>query len=249
MAQIDLRHADVYLRDGYTAVGAVNQPSSPGPVPANGDTSLTVDGFTKAIPIGNTFTVAGSTDTYTVTSTTGGSTPTVIHFTPALRTGAGIPVDDAVITVGPNILKIKVGEGNLTFNAKRNMIYVREKRSITSGFVMTGDDEPMDVKLDMIWEFLSSDTSDPPTPEEAFLNEGAASEWVTSGADPCEPYCIDIEVVYTPPCSGVKAERILLEEYRWEALDHDLKAGTLSTSGKCKILTPQKTRVTQPATP
>jgi hypothetical protein len=37
------------------------------------------------------------------------------------------------------------------------------------------------------------------------------------GADACEPYCVDIEIVYTPPCTGVKAERILLEEYRWES--------------------------------
>ena len=47
----------------------------------------------------------------------------------------------------------------------------------------------------------------------------------------------------------MKAERILLKEYRWESLDHDLKAGTLATSGKCKILTPVTTRVNQPATP
>jgi hypothetical protein len=243
MAQIDLRKADVYLKDGYTAAGAVNGS------PTNGDTSVTVDGFTKAISNGNQFTVAGSTGTYTVVTTVGGSTPTSITFSPAFSSGAGVPAYDAVITVGPNILKVKVGEGNLTFNAKRNMIYVREKRSIVDGFVMTGDDEPMDVKLDMIWEFLSSDTAEPPTMEEAILNEGNAAGWVTSGADPCEPFAIDIEVIYTPPCTGVKAERILLKEYRWESLDHDLKAGTLATSGKCKILTPVTSRVAQPATP
>ena len=243
MAQIDLRHADVYLKDGYTAVGAVNG------TPANGDTSVTVDGFALVIPNGNQFTIVGSTGVYTVVSTVGGATPTSITFTPAFATAAGIPADDAVITVGPNILTVKVGEGNLTFNAKRNMIYVREKRSIVDGFVMTGDDEPMDVKLDMIWEFLSSDTGDPPTMEEAILQQGNAAGWITSGADPCEPYAIDIEVIYTPPCAGVDAERIVLAEYRWESLDHDLKAGTLATSGKCKILTPVATRVAQPATP
>lgn len=249
MAQIDLRHADIYVKDGYTATGAVNQPSSPGPVPAAGDTTLTVDGFSKAIPAGNTFTVAGSTATYTVVSTVGGSTPTQITFTPALATADGIPVDNAVITVGPNVLKAKIGEGNLTFSAKRAMTYVREKRSIVNGFVMTGDDEPMDVKLDLVWEFLSSDTGDPPTFEEALNQTGNAAAWVTSGADPCEPYCVNLEVVYTPPCTGVKAEVILLEEYRWESLDHDLKAGTLSTSGKAKMLLPNTSRVAQPVTP
>jgi hypothetical protein len=246
MAQIDLRRADVYFRDGFTAAGAVNQPVT---APANGDTTLTVDGFTKALPVGASFTVAGSTGTYTITSTTGGSTPTQIHFTPALSTAAGLPADNAVVTVSGNVLKVKIGEGNLTFSAKRNMEYVRDKRSITAGFVRTGDDEPMEVKIDAIWEFLSSDSGDPPTIEEALTQAGAASGWVTSGADPCEPYAVDIEVIYTPPCSTVKSERILLREYRWEALDHDLKAGTIATSGKCKDLLPDVSRVTAPVAP
>lgn len=246
MAQIDLRKADLYLRDGYAAAGAVNQPSV---APANGDTSITVDGFTKAIPNGNRMTVVGSTGVYTVISSVGGSTPTSVTFTPALATAAGVPVDNAVVTIGPNVLKIKIGEGNLTFSSKRAMTYVRDKRSIINGFVMTGDDEPMDVKLDAIWEFLSSDTNDPPTIEEALTQTGGAAGWVSSGADPCEPYASDIEIVYTPPCSGVKSERIFLREYRWESLDHDLKAGTINTSGKCKILLPEKSRVTAPVTP
>lgn len=246
MAQIDLRHADIYVKDGYTATGAVNQST---PAPANGDTTLTVDGFSKAIPAGNTFTVVGSTATYTVVSTVGGSTPTQITFTPALATADGIPVDNAIITVGPNVLKAKIGEGNLTFNAKRAMTYVREKRSIVNGFVMTGDDEPMEVKLDLVWQFLSSDSGETPTFEEALNQIGNAASWVTSGADPCEPYCVNIEIVYTPPCTGTKAEVIVLEEYRWEQLDHDLKAGTMSTSGKCKMLLPSTSRVAQPVTP
>src|SRR5437763_752600 len=125
MAQIDLRKADVYIKDGYSATGAINQSVT---APADGDTSITVDGFSKAIPIGNTFTVAGSTRTYKVISTTGGSTPTAIVFSPPFATADGVPVDNAVVTVGPNVLKVKMGEGNLTFSSKRNMTYVREKR-------------------------------------------------------------------------------------------------------------------------
>lgn len=246
MAQIDLRHADIYLKDGYTAVGAVNQSSV---APVTGDTTITVDGFTAAIAAGATFTVVGSTRTYTVVSTTGGATPTAIVFTPALATADGVPVDNAVVHIGPHVLKAKIGEGNLTFSSKRAFTYVREKRSIANGFVMSGDDEPMDVKLDLIWEFLSSDTGEPPTFEEVLNKTGNASNWVTSGTDPCEPYCIDIEVVYTPPCSGVKSEVILIKEYRYENLDHDLKAGTLSTGGKAKSLLPVVSRVTSPVTP
>ncbi len=246
MAQIDLRNADIYIRDGYTATGAVNQSMTP---PADGDTSITVSGFSKAIPVGNTFTIVGSTLVFTVVSTTGGATPTAIVFTPAIATASGVPVNAAVVAVGPNVLRVRVGEGNLTYEEKRNVEYVREKRQIDLGFVRLGDDEPTDVSIDMVWEFLTADTTEPPSIEDALKKEGQAAAWVTSGADPCEPYCVDVEVIYTPPCSGVKAERILLKEFRYESIPHDLKAGTFSAKGKCKAQKAIKTRVTPPVTP
>ena len=79
MAQIDLRHADVYLKDGYTAVGAVNG------TPANGDTSVTVDGFTLVIPNGNQFTVVGSTRHLHRRQHGGRSNPDLDHVHPGLR--------------------------------------------------------------------------------------------------------------------------------------------------------------------
>lgn len=243
MAQIDLRNATIYIRDGFVLAGAVNQPASPGPIPANGDTSITVDGFTSAIQAGAQFTIVGSTDTYTVVSTTGGSTPTAIVFTPALSTAKGVPADNAIVTISPNQLTVTVGEGNLTYEEKRDMEYVRNKRQIA--FVRTGDDQPMEVSMDFVWEFIKSDTGQPPTVEEALKKIGNASAWVTSGADICEPYCVDILIEYIPPCLSVKKEKILLKEYRWESLPHDLKAGTVSTKGKCKVLSPVITRVTQ----
>jgi hypothetical protein len=244
MAQIDLRNADVYVKDGYQVTGAVNQTMTP---PATGDTSITVSGFTAAIPAGRTFTVVGAAKTYTVVSTTGGATPTAIVFTPAFLTGDGIPANAAVVTIGPNVLKVKIGEGNLTFEEKRSMEYVHDKRAIS--FVRTGDDEPLDVSLDAIWEFLSSDSGQPPTFEEAVKGIGGASTWVTAGADPCEPYAVILEVIYTPPCATVKSEKILLAEFRWESLAHDLKQGTIALKGKCKQLSPTISRANSPITP
>lgn len=227
--------------------GAVNKAGTA--TPANGDTTITVDGMTKAVPIGNRMTIAGSTGSYTVVSSSGGATPTSITFTPALATAAGIPVDNAVVTISHNVLGLSIGEGNLTFEEKRTINYVREKKSITNGFVMTGDDEPIDVSLDLIWEFLSSDAAVAPTPEEALRGEGPAASWISTGADLCEPFALDIEILYTPPCEGAKAERILLGEYRWESISHDLKAGTMSTKGKCKLLLTESTRETPPLIP
>lgn len=240
MAQIDLRNALVEVIDGFSATGAVNQTMT---APADGDTTLTVDGFTKALANGLKFTVVGSTRTYTITSTVGGATPTSIVFTPALATADGIPIDDAVITVEGHVLEIKVGEGTLTFNEKRAMEYVRNRRVIA--FVRSGDEDAMDVNFDFIWEFLKSASGEAITIEEAIKGSAAAvtAGWVTSGADPCEPYAVNIRITYTPPCPNIQREIITLKEYRWEGGNHDLKAGTVALSGKCKIAQADLTRV------
>jgi hypothetical protein len=244
MAQIDLRNALVEVVDGFSAVGAVNQPVT---APANGDTSNTVDGFTKAIQNGLKFTIAGNTQVFTVTSTTGGATPTVINFTPPIATVGGVPVDNAVVTIGPHALEIKIGEGTLTYNEKRNMEYVRNRRVVA--FVRTGDDEPMDVSFNFIWEFLKSASGENITVEEAIkgMPNAVTAGWITSGADPCEPYTVDIRITYTPPCPDVDIEVITLKEYRWEGGSHDLKNGTVDSTGKCKISQADLDRAAQAA--
>ncbi len=75
-----------------TVTGAINNASGY----AAGTTSITVDGLSAAIAAGTYFTVAGDDIPHTVTSTTGGSTPTAIVFTPALATAV---VNDAVVTI------------------------------------------------------------------------------------------------------------------------------------------------------
>lgn len=225
-------------------MGAVNQTAVP---PANGDSSITVDGFTAALATGLTFTVIGSDLTHTITGTTGGATPTAIAFVPPFATASGIPIDNAVVTIGPHALEVKIGEGTLTYNEKRNMEYTRNRRVVA--FVKTGDDEPMEVSFDFIWEFLKSSTGDLITIEEALKGKpnAIAAGWVTSGLDPCEPYAADIRITYTPPCPGVQKEIITLKEYRWEGGNHDLKAGTVASTGKCKISEADLQRMDQAA--
>jgi hypothetical protein len=111
--------------------------------------------------------------------------------------------------------------------------------------VREGDQEPIDVRLDIRWDWLSSAGSDTvPTPEEVLKNEGLASTWTSSATDTCEPYAVDIQVVYDPDCATEDGEMITLQDYRWESLNHDLKAGTLATSGKCNVTKAVKERVT-----
>ncbi len=133
-----------------------------------------------------------------------------------------------------NELTIKVGEGNLTYTEKRNMQYYRDRGKIDT--VRLGDEEPVDVKMEFTWEFLKSESGDVPTIEEALKKIGPAATWVSSDTeDSCAPYALDIEITNNPICAEVKNEVILLAAFRYEQLDHDVKAGTVSVTGKCNI--------------
>jgi len=240
MAQFDLKKALIFIVDGYSKANA--QVNNVGGY-SIGATTMLVDTIVGIVPTGASFRFEDvSHDTiYTVTAHTEtlGNT-TSITFTPGLAVAV---IDNQVFDFLGHRLEIKVGEGNLTYDEKRNMEYKKDRGALDT--VREGDEEPIDVRLDIQWEWLSSGGADIfPSPEEALKKEGLASTWESSSVDPCEPYAIDLVIVYDPDCSGVTGEMITLEDYRWESLNHDLKAGTLATSGKCNRTRAIKERVT-----
>lgn len=230
MPQFDLRYADVKIQDGLRVLGAVNQPSTP---PANGDTHITVDGFSAAIPAGAMLKIAGNTQTFTVVSTTGGATPTAITFTPAITTAGGIPVDNGVVTVGPNFIFVKIGDGTLQYTEKKKFKYIRNKGRLDG--VIDDDDETMDLNFEFTWEFITGNSGDIPTVEECLKKQGNASAWVNSATDPCTPYAVDVIMIYTPPCVGVNSETHIFPEFRYENLDHSAKDSKVSVKGQCNV--------------
>jgi len=238
MAQIDLKNVTIKLKDGYGPTGfLVNLMAGY----MAGASVMAVDGGTVSLAVGDTFTVAGETGTpvHTITAATG--TPTTsITFTPVL---AGAVTDDAAITVLPHSLSVKIGEGNLTYNEHRKIKYVMDKGKLDT--CRLDDQEPVDVKLDFMWEFLKADSAvtSVPTVEDAFKQANNASGWVTSAADPCEPYAVDLELTNTPICNGVKSEVILLPDFRYEELAHDPKTGQVSVTGKCNVIAATLSRV------
>ncbi len=110
-------------------------------------------------------------------------------------------------------------------------MYTKDRGKLSD--VKLGDEEPMEVKLDFTWVFLKADSGATPTIEDVLKQRGEASSWVSSSSDLCEPYAVDLEIVYTPPCSGVDPEVYLLPDFRYEDLSHDFKQGQVSVSGKC----------------
>lgn len=238
MAQIDIRNATVRIKDGYSGAGAGAVNNSGGYAAAS--TTILVDGFTTAITTNDYVRFAGHRDRYKVTAHTEtlGAT-TSITISPGL---AHSVADNTVVTVQPNQIEVTIGEGNASWDEKRSFKYYRDRGVLDT--VKQEQDEPLEVSIDATWEFLRGDTSDPPTIEEALKQVGNASSWTSSSSDSCEPYAVDIEIEYVPPCSGEKSELIILEDFRWESIAHDLKQGTLACKGKCNVTQATVTRVT-----
>ena len=139
-----------------------------------------------------------------------------------------------------NQIQVKLGEGNLTFSEKQNVEYTLDGGNLDE--VRLGDQVPVEVRLDAIWDFYSgagsqstlSGSSLAPTVADAIKGVGSAAGWTSTDADACRPYAVDLQLHYDADCSG-GIETLTLSDFRWEQLDFDASAGTLSVSGRCNI--------------
>lgn len=145
---------------------------------------------------------------------------------------------------GANSLTLKFGDGNFTWSEKVNREYVRDRGILDT--VRDGDDEPVDVKFEGVLEYYTGPGATTPTPGDALNKVGDASAWASTGAT-CEPYAVDLELVNVPTCTGSKAkETYTFADFRHESIDYDVKAGTLSVTGKCNITKPTSVRAAIP---
>lgn len=249
MAQIDLKHATIYVKDGSagTPAGAITGATLARAAFA-GDTRI-YTAMTGNVAINQTVAITGEATTPPLHAVTGfrqeGGNTVVINFSvPLLKdVAAGAALTIAAMTgTPPNILEVKIGEGNLTYTEKRNIEYRRNRGLLDT--VREGQEEPVEVSFDLIWEYLKSDTNEPVTVKEALTRTGAAAAWTSTAIDPCEPYAVDLEVRYAPPCATDKDELIVLQDFRWESLDHNLKDGAISCKGNCNITRAVSSRVT-----
>lgn len=239
-AAIDLKNAVITYRDGFVLVGAVNN----GAGYSTSATTMVVDGFVGTCEadtvVGDIFTVTGSTAEHKVTAKIDtGDHLTSVTFTPGLT---GNVADNAVVTFKRRRLEVTIGEGNLTYSEIKNRTYVKNRGLLDT--VKNADEEPVEVQMDYTWEFLEADTTETPTVEDVLKQRGQAAHWVTTSADACEPYCVDIEIEYTPFCSASKKELIALKYFLYEKLDHDIRQSTVSCTGKCNITEADTSRVT-----
>lgn len=143
---------------------------------------------------------------------------------------------------GSNSVEVKFGEGNFTYSEKRNINYVLNRGRLTNATIREGDEVPIDISFQGVWEYVTSRSADSAgeiTIKDALTKSGKASGWTSSSADPCEPYAVDLEIVYDPGSCG-DSETLLFSDFRYESIDFDMKAATVSVTGKALAYTASK---------
>ena len=243
MARIQLRDTTLYLQDGLSGTAAVNDVSTVlvAATTATIDTVALNTTVTTQVPIGARLTFTGDPTVHTVTARTPASgTTTEVTFTPAK---AGVAADnDSVITFLPQRLEIQVGEGEISWSENKEYIYDRDRDILDT--VRQGQDQPMSVDLAFTFEYVTASTTNPPTPVDAIKRQGEAAEWVSSDADLCAPYALDVVILHCVPCGTDEDQEILLPDFRYESLDYSVNDAAISVSGQCNATDATVTRST-----
>ncbi len=206
-----------------------------------------------AMMTGNGTLLVGGSTTVTITETIKGVTPAstciVAHpgattwkltFTPALATADGIPADDAVITLLPQYIEIKVGDGDAKYTEGNTYVYDKDRGMLDT--VREGDDVPVDVSLSFTFEHVKTGSGEAITPIDALKKENGAVGWYSSSDDQCEPYSVDVVIINDPPCGVAQSENWTFTDFRSEKRDFDIKNASIAVSGKCNAVEPTITR-------
>ena len=236
MARIELRDASILMKDGLSG-SAIIEESTPGATDTDADVNTVVLNSTvnTLVPVGARFTVntTANTEIYTVTARTPATTsPTTnVEFTPAW--GANTPTVTDVITFQAQELQVTIGEGNLTWTEAKEYEYLLDRGDLDT--VKEGDEQPLEVSLEFVYDHVTQGTSESVTPVDAIKGSGGADEWVSSSDDLCEPYAVDMVIRHCVPCGTDEDEEITFPDFRFESLEYDLSEATIAVSGRCNV--------------
>ena len=220
-----------------STIGANDVSVTGGPGPA-GDWVVEFTGDLTAtdvdMMIGDGSNLTGGDTVVDVAETQKGAVSPVtnIEFSPAWG-GTGTPNQVDVITFIPQQIEVKVGEGNVTWSESKEYEYLLDRGDLDT--VKEGDEQPLEVSMEFVYEHITTGTSEDITPVDAVKRIGEATEWVSSSSDLCEPYAVDIIIRHCVPCGTDEDELITFSDYRYESLEFDLGEATISTSGRCNV--------------
>jgi hypothetical protein len=246
MARIELRDVTIYVQDGLAGSALLTANASANDATININTVNLNTDTTNQVPVGARLYLAGETANtiHTVTARDpSANATTCVTITPILGAGSyNSGNTDNVVTFINQRLEVKIGEGNLTWTETKEYEYLRDRGNLDT--VKEGDEQPVEMSLEFVYEYVKSASGTTITPVDALKRLSYAAEWVSTSSDLCEPYCIDILAKHCVPCGTDQDEDVLFTDFRWESLDYDLQAATISVSGKCNVSEPAVTRST-----
>jgi hypothetical protein len=134
-----------------------------------------------------------------------------------------------------NEIEVKIGEGNFNYTETVNRDYILDRGRLD--FVRNGDEVPLDVSFDFVWEYITGggNTGDAPSIEDALKRRGNASAWVSTTEDQCQPYSVDLVLLYTPDCNTGDQELLVFPDFRYNTLAHDLRNSSVACAGQCNV--------------
>jgi hypothetical protein len=241
MARIELRDCTIYIRDGLSGTAKLTANGSVNGTTLNINTVNTNASVNTTIPRGARLRLPGETvpvDHVVQSANTVNGVTDWVTISPALGAGSyNSGNTENVVTINTCQLEVKVGEGNLTWSEKKEYEYLLDRGDLDT--VKEGNEVPVEMSMEFVYEHVTTGTSEDISPGDAVKRLGAASEWVTSSSDQCEPYAVDVVVVHESPCAsaGIQDETLTFQDFRFESLDYDLGAATVSVSGKCNVST------------
>jgi hypothetical protein len=245
MARIEMRNVTIYIQDGLAGTGVATNNSTANDTTMNVGTVVLNTTDPDLVPVGARFIVAGETaatvHTVTAREPSGNSPTTCVTFTPALGAGTYNSANsNNAITFQAQRVEVKIGEGNLTWSESKEYEYLTDRGSLDT--VKEGDDQPVEMSLEFVYEYIKTQSGQDITPVDAVKKTGEASEWVSSSSDLCEPYAVDIRALHCVPCGTDHDEDIIFTDFRYESLDFDMGEATISVSGRCNVVEPTITR-------
>lgn len=188
---------------------------------------------TPTFVVSGALTESSSPVTATVVNTHAGAVTWLMTFTPPFDTA---PADDVVVTFLPHKLTIKVGDGDVKYTENTDYKYDLDRGLLDT--VRLGDDTPMDVDFNFVYEHITTGTNETIAPMDALKRKGNASNWVSSALDQCEPYSVDVVIDHIPPCGTSQIERTTFPDFRADKREVSFKDSNIAITGKCNVLEP-----------
>lgn len=150
----------------------------------------------------------------------------------------------AINTNPAHFVALKIGNGTVDFTQALDVQYTLDRGNLDT--VKTGEDVPMEVSVDLTFEFFTGDKTDSnPSPVDALTQSGPASSWTSTDDDPlgCSPYSVDLEVEFNESCAAQLREFYVFQVFYWDDLNPTYKDGKITFKGKCNTIAPAIYRV------